>query len=391
MEIGDAFRGSKIKSFDEFSEFTSLKSLPTQAFFQCYNLESIKLPDGLQSIGSFSLGATKIKSLKIPGTVTSINYSSFDSSPIEFFEVGGSSVSYHTIDGILMSSLGKIIKYPEGKTDLSYTIREATSLGQWSLRNTKLEHLDLGSIETIDDTCIVNNSNLKSLTLGKNTGLNNFARYVTENVALQNIYSNNDNAISIDGVLYDSSRTVMIKYPEGRDYVSMESTVKTIGPYAIYNCRSIKSDLILPDHIEVIDNNGISGLQYITGIVFNPSSKLTTVKNNGLQLSSRATYVVFPPSLKYLGSKALSMSPLIGEIKFLGNEAPEISNDTFGSGSDYTGLKANSRVIYVPTNSIGYDYDIWLNTVFNDNRIYIDTTPEPDVTYVVPFILSKTL
>lgn len=251
--------------------------------------------------------------------------------------------------------------------------------------------MDLGTIETMDDTCIVNNSNLKSLTLGKNTILTNFARYVTSNSVLHNVYSNNDNAVSIDGVLYDSSRTVMIKYPEGRDYVSMESTVKTIGSYAMYNCLSIKSDLLLPDHIEMIDNNGVCGLQYITGIVFNNSSKLTTIKNNGLQLSSRATYVVFPPSLKYLGSKALSSSPLIGDIKFLGNEAPEILNDTFGSGSDYTGLKASNRVIYVPANSIGYDYDIWQETILSNNRIYIDTSPDPDVTYVIPFTLSKTL
>ena len=92
-----------------------------------------------------------------------------------------------------------------------------------------------------------------------------------------------------------------------------------------------------------------------------------------------------------MGSKSLSGAVLLEEIKFLGNDAPEIFADTFGDGSDYAGLKSNSRIVYVPSNSIGYDREIWVNTIFNENRTYIDTNPEPDVTYNVPFTLSKTL
>ena len=391
LDIGNAFQASNIKHFDEFAEFTSLISLPNQAFFQCYSLESIKLPEGLQKIGSFSLGANRLKTIKIPGTVTSINYSSFDGSTIEYFEVGTSSVSYYTIDGILVSSSDKMVKYPEGKTDSFYTIHGIRSLGQWCLRNTKLESLDLGSIEIIEDTCIVNNDNLKNLTIGSNTNINNLARYITSNSSLQNLYSNNNSLVSIDGVLYDQSKSVLVKYPEGRNYFNIEQSVKTIGSYAVHNCLAIREDLIIPDSVEVVEAYGFNGLQYITAIIFNSTSNLTTIKNNGFQLSSRVIHAVFPATLQYLGSKSLSGAYILEEIKFLGNDAPEIFADTFGDGSDYAGLKANNRIVYVPSNSIGYDREIWVNTIFNENRTYIDTNPEPDVTYNVPFTLSKTL
>lgn len=133
-DIGTAFRGgsdngvyrpgSFIKTFNELEEFKNIRSIPEQAFFQCTNLTEITLPINIESIGSFGLGSTKITKIRIPNNVTNIYYTAFDGSPIESFEVGGANVSFAVKDGVLISSDGILVKYPEGKIGDIYTTDE---------------------------------------------------------------------------------------------------------------------------------------------------------------------------------------------------------------------------------------------------------------------------
>jgi hypothetical protein len=134
-DIYDVFKGGSednvyrpghyIKTFNEFEEFKNVLSVPDQAFFQCTNLTEITLPINIQSIGSFSFGSTKLTNIRIPSNVSKIYYTAFDGSPINEFEVGAANVSYRTKYGILISSDGLLVKYPEGKNDNEYTTDES--------------------------------------------------------------------------------------------------------------------------------------------------------------------------------------------------------------------------------------------------------------------------
>ncbi|EAY03389.1 surface antigen Bsp, putative [Trichomonas vaginalis G3] len=54
------------------SPCTKLKTIGDSAFQDCSSLETIILPEGLTTIGSFMISQTKISSINIPSTVTTI-------------------------------------------------------------------------------------------------------------------------------------------------------------------------------------------------------------------------------------------------------------------------------------------------------------------------------
>ena len=80
----------------------------------------------------------------------------------------------------------------------------------------------------------------------------------------------------------------------------------------------------------------------------------------------------------------------MGNITFNGSEAPALANNTvFGTEfSSWTGKNATSRVVYVPSNAVGYDSDKWNNSIFSEERKYTDSN---GVTTSYKYLLSKTL
>lgn len=319
-DIGTAFKGGSendtyrpgyfIRTFNELEEFKNIKSIPEQAFFQCSNLTEITLPINIESIGSFGLGSTKITNVRIPNNVTSIYYTAFDGSPIEAFEIGGANVSFAVKDGVLISSDGILVKYPEGKTDTTYTTDDTiVGLGQWSVKNTKLRVLNLtDNVVSHYDRCISDNAYLNTINFGSSISPNNLAQHISGNNVLMdiNISADHLSLYSEGGVVYDINKSTLWKYPEGRSELNVIQSVNKIGVYAMAQCMQFNTDLTIPDHIEIIDESGLYACQNITGIIFNTTSKLHTLGARSLQLLSRATVGIFPASLSNINDSALS-------------------------------------------------------------------------------------
>lgn len=74
--LGTVFRdNTEITSFDELAKFENVKSIPQGAFHQCYNLKSIKFPEGLESIGTQSFQGCGLENITFPKSLGSIrNY-----------------------------------------------------------------------------------------------------------------------------------------------------------------------------------------------------------------------------------------------------------------------------------------------------------------------------
>ncbi|MBO7211704.1 MAG: leucine-rich repeat protein [Methanobrevibacter sp.] len=335
-DIGQAFRGGSgkpgayIKTFNELEEFKNIKSIPDYAFFQCNNLTEIVLPANIESIGTFGLGSTKLETVNIPNIVSNINYTAFEGSPIKEFTVGGAQVNYFVKNGVLISIDGTLVKYPEGKTDREYTTDvQVTKLGQWSIKNTKLETLTIGdNVISHADTAIADNAYLKTLNLGSSFAPSNLAQHITKNTILStiNVSEDHPSLCSIEGVVYNIDKTTLWKYPEGRSTVDLVPTVKTIGSYALSQCMQLKSVISLPDSVEVLEAHAFYASSNITGMEFSATSKLRTVGNYSLQLLSKMEYIVFPATLQKLFDNSLSNCWLLGNIKFLGEVAPELSS-----------------------------------------------------------------
>ena len=394
-DIGETFRGkSNIKTFNELEEFKNIQKLSDYAFFQCNNLREITLPINIQSIGTFSLGSTKITNIRIPNNVTNIYYTAFESTPIESFEVGGANVSFKSIDGVLVSSSGVLVKYPEGKLDTTFVSDPfIESLGPWSIKNTKLRSITLGdNVVKHNDRSISDNAYLNTINLGANINPSKLSQNICTNNALVdiNVSDNHSSLCSVNGIVYDITKTILWKYPEGRLELIIEPTVKNIGSYSVSQCMQFKSEVLIPDCVEVIDESAFYACQNVTGVVFNSTSNLKTLSARCFQLLSRAEYITLPASLTYIGDNTFGSCWKLGNIQFFGNIAPSITKTSFGSDyTSWTGRDVNprNRMIFVPSDSIGYESDLW-SDLYSESRYYVD---EKGNEYSGYYSLSKTL
>ena len=113
---------------------------------------------------------------------------------------------------------------------------------------------------------------------------------------------NNPEFCSYDGILYNKSKTTLIKCPVGKTgTITIPSTVKTINEYAFYKCNK-PFTAVLPQGIKTIGNSAFaaSGLRKI-----NLPDSLTSI-GNGAFAASGLRKINLPDSLTSIGKEAFS-------------------------------------------------------------------------------------
>ncbi len=107
----------------------TVTAIEDEAFHQCTSLKEITLPDSLTSIGS-AFQSSGLTSIDIPAGVTSIDNSSFTyAKSLTAINVDSANENYKSIDGVLFDiRFGdmKLMLYPAGKQDTSYTVPDGT-------------------------------------------------------------------------------------------------------------------------------------------------------------------------------------------------------------------------------------------------------------------------
>ena len=112
----------------------SVTSIGGYAFNRCSNLTSVTIPDSVTSIGDSAFRyCSSLASVTIPDSVTSIgNWVFSGCSNLKKIDVNGNNKQYCSIDGVLFDkNKTKLICYPAGKPDSTYTIPDSvTSIGE---------------------------------------------------------------------------------------------------------------------------------------------------------------------------------------------------------------------------------------------------------------------
>ena len=107
------------------------------SFYGCTALTAITIPNSVTQIGNGAFyGCTALSSVTIPNSVTQIDYSAFQGcTALSAINVDSKNADYCSEDGVLYNKAKtELIKYPEGKTDSSFTIpNSVTSLRLSSL------------------------------------------------------------------------------------------------------------------------------------------------------------------------------------------------------------------------------------------------------------------
>ncbi len=131
-EIGEqAFIATSIKELDLPD---SLNYIGVSAFELCSSLKTVNFNEGLEEIDSFAFTrANNISAISLPSSITKIGYNPFSGiTSLGYnnnFVVDENNPNFEVIDGVLYTKgeKKKLICYPFGKLDKSYTILDGTT------------------------------------------------------------------------------------------------------------------------------------------------------------------------------------------------------------------------------------------------------------------------
>ena len=258
-----------------------VRTVESHAFCSC-GLESVVLPESLETIEGYAFVDDVLGEVAIPAGVTSIGSGAFYFTSVTNFVVSAENNHYKSADGVIFSKDGSILHfYPCGREDASYRVPAGVATidfdafrGAW-----RIDALDVGD-EVVDirrgafDEC----SSLRTLRIGANVSsveLGGVASFQFSAPSLEKIVVDeaNETYCSIDGVLFSKDGTQLLYFPAaiGGEYaipdgvtelgecafeyrrsltaLTVPESVEVIGEGAFYDCESL-ADLYLPARFE---------------------------------------------------------------------------------------------------------------------------------------------
>lgn len=307
----------------------NVKKIYSGAFSNCINLTSITFPDCLTSIGDNTFhGCSNLRKVEIPGNVTSIGAGAF-SFCVSLPEIhipdsvtkighgaffGCKSITQITVPGSVANIEGdtfnyctnlKSVELSDGVTSIgSYAFCECenltsvnipdsvTSIGLLAFSDCvrlcsitlpdSITHIDNGafggcpleSITIPDSVTYIGNSafgectKLSSVKIPANVMYIDYAPFVgCSNLESIIVDENNPEYCSVDGVLFNKEKTVIIQYPIGKkdaEY-SIPRGVTSIGNGTFYGSKSL-SAITIPHGVTNIEGNAFGACINISEI-----------------------------------------------------------------------------------------------------------------------------
>ena len=424
----------------------SVTSIGDRAFYGCSSLTSITIPDGVTSIGGSAFrDCTSLKSITIPDGVTSIGKYAFSGCmKLLAIYVSEENEKYSSVNGILFDKDQKVLLcYSGGKTDSSYAIPDSVTTvsdgvfeGCTSLKSvtipdsvTSIEDdtfnscISLASITIPNSvTCIGSRAfegctSLKSITIPSSvTSIEKNAFEGCTSLTTINVATANKNYVSVNGVLFNKDKTVLICYPAGKKDKSynIPSGVKGISARAFDSCTNLKN-VKIPDSMTQISEYAFRNCTSLTNVMIPDSVKdiywcafenctslaNVTIPNSVTRIASDAfrnctslTSITIPNSvnsismqtfLGCIGLKSITIPDGVTSINtgaFNGctsltsvtipDSVTRIEASAFSGCASLNSITIPKSVTSIKENAFGYyyDYDILYNVKYDDFIIY---------------------
>jgi hypothetical protein len=252
----------------------SVTLIGNRAFYDCTSLTSVTIPDSITSIGDYAFAfCTTLNDIIIPDSLTSIGDSAF----------------------YCCTSFTSIII-----PDSVISIGNYAFLGCASLINITIPD----SVTLIGDYAFAFCTSLTGVTIGDSvTSIGNYTFSSCTSLTSIVVGTGNDYFSSINGVLYNKDKTILIAYPAGKidSSFSVPNSVTSIGNYAFVGCTTLTS-ITIPNSITLIENGAFSGCTSLINITI-PDS-VTSIGNYTFSSCTSLTSVTIPNSVTSIGDFA---------------------------------------------------------------------------------------
>ena len=318
--IGE-FAFSNCTSLTSVSIPSSVNKIESSAFTFCSSLKSIAIPSGIKSIEDFTFHhCTSLTNISIPNTVTSIGSYAFSECPFSSISIPNSVLS---ISDSVFNSCPQLttISIPDSVKNLGIMA---------FFRCSALKNIYIGKgVTNISTSCFDYCADLLSI----------------------DVSEDNDYYSSANGVLFNKTKTELIKYPEGKTELSytIPNNVLSIGRGAFEKCLSL-SIMSIPRNVTVIASDAFRGCKGLTKIYFN--DKITFIGDYTFASCTSLNNVHIGNRITSIGAEAFSGCSSLANIS-LGTSVSSIGKDAFTNTAYYNDSNNwESGLLYIGNNLI---------------------------------------
>lgn len=255
-----------------FKISSNIKCIERSAFSDCSNITSIEIPSGITCIKESTFcSCSNLENINIPNSVSSIGENAF-------------------CNCVNLQS----IKLPDS----------LTKIGEGAFTGSGLETIDIPeSVSSIEERVFYGCTDLRAINISKNVkSIEGTAFSYCKK--LNNIYLDPENKDFVleEGVLYNKSKTEIIRVPVGKtgNFV-IPSTVSIIGDYAFDGCTNL-TGIEIPDSVKKIGYNAFTNCHKLTSIKL--PSNLTSIEDDTFAGCKSLRSIEIPSNVTRIGSSA---------------------------------------------------------------------------------------